>query len=56
MSQSNTNICANCGASLPNDAPSGNCPRCLLDLGLDQGGWALDLPELPRRFGTYELL
>src|SRR4051812_32665198 len=29
-----TPTCSNCGAEIPSDAPFGQCPRCLLDLGL----------------------
>lgn len=60
--------CPNCGASLPNDAPEGNCPNCLLRLALPLAGEeaepltqsAIRSPRSTvgkvRHFGDYELL
>jgi WD40 repeat protein len=50
-------LCGNCGAPLPQDAPAGLCPACLLRTAVESG--AADLvPLLPplRYFGDYELL
>jgi serine/threonine protein kinase len=56
MNGAHPRACPSCGARLPHDAPAGNCPRCLLDLGLDLGADGREMPELPRLFGGYELL
>jgi len=37
-------ICAECGAPLPENAPGNRCPKCLLQLGLDETGNE-DAPE-----------
>src|SRR5215471_10386083 len=29
-------VCAQCGALLPENAPGNRCPKCLLQLGLDE--------------------
>jgi hypothetical protein len=29
-------VCAQCGAPLPENAPGNRCPKCLLQLGLDE--------------------
>ena len=57
-----TRKCGTCGAMLPEGAPTGQCPECLLQLGLDAGAddgtnsiRGLRLPLL-RYFGDYELL
>src|SRR5262245_56296422 len=31
-------ICAECGAPLPDNAPGSRCPKCLLQLGLEESG------------------
>ena len=61
-------LCPECGASLPDDAPDGSCPTCALRdalaLGVNTGEWSdpssiVTFPSLPReirRFGDYELL
>src|SRR6476659_8733138 len=57
-----TRKCGTCGAGLPEGAPTGQCPKCLLQLGLDagpdDGANSLREPRLPllRYFGDYELL
>ena len=57
-----TRKCGTCGAVLPEGAPTGQCPECLLQLGLDaaadDGASSLREPRLPllRYFGDYELL
>ena len=49
--------CIECGAELPGGAWRGDCPRCLLGLGIDE-----DPPANPpssataQRFGDYELI
>src|SRR5437867_948217 len=57
-----TRKCGTCGAVLPEGAPTGQCPECLLQLGL-AAGMELDAlstgetrPPLLRYFGDYELL
>src|SRR6266498_4085692 len=53
--------CATCGAALI-ETPDGQCPECLIQLGLKAGlddSGALSGPTLaplPRVFGDYELL
>lgn len=50
-----TKKCRECNAPLPKDAPFGNCPGCLVDLGF--GPIPDPLPQVtPARFGDYELL
>src|SRR3989449_10199561 len=57
-----TRKCGTCGAVLPEGAPTGQCPECLLQLGLDaaadEGANSMREPRLPllRYFGDYELL
>jgi len=57
-----TRKCGTCGAVLPEGAPTGQCPECLLQLGLDaaanDGADSMREPRLPllRYFGDYELL
>src|SRR5215510_11970633 len=57
-----TAVCPKCGRSLPQDAPRGLCPKCLLAGMLDGGPLAGALQAarsksvLPRAFGHYELL
>ncbi|MHC4534668.1 MAG: hypothetical protein ACYS6K_12005 [Planctomycetota bacterium] len=34
---SEENHCPECGAELPADAPKGQCPQCLMKLGLPTG-------------------
>src|SRR5438552_11348001 len=57
-----TRKCGMCGAVLPEGAPTGQCPECLLQLGLDaaanDGADSMREPRLPllRYFGDYELL
>src|SRR2546430_6841256 len=65
---SDSQLCPECGASLPDDAPDGSCPTCALRdalaLGVNTGEWSdpssiVTFPSLPReirRFGDYELL
>ncbi len=54
--------CATCGAVLPEGAPNGQCPQCLVQLGLAAGSSELFPAEgepggpLIRYFGDYELL
>src|SRR5258705_11989518 len=56
--------CGGCGAEVPNTAPFGHCPKCLLDVGFGPLPEAVEVetPSLPpaspgaRRFGDYELL
>jgi len=47
--------CSDCGAPIPRDAPFGNCPDCLVGLGLGPPVQAT-LNSTPARFGDYELL
>ncbi|HYV31785.1 MAG TPA: hypothetical protein VEO53_11860, partial [Candidatus Binatia bacterium] len=53
--------CATCGAALTG-TPDGQCPECLIQLGLKTGaehGEVVSGPALaplPRPFGDYELL
>ncbi|SPE56255.1 Serine/threonine protein kinase with WD40 repeats [Verrucomicrobia bacterium] len=56
MSDRITNLCPRCGIPLTADAPEGNCPNCLLELGLDLVEEMEDPILLPRVFGDYELL
>ncbi len=46
-----TGKCPNCGATLPENAPAGQCPACLFRIGIalaDGGvGFGLDAPTLP---------
>lgn len=57
-----TRHCATCGAALIDSAPDGQCPECLIQLGLKAGVASTDGPSdagfglLPREFGDYELL
>lgn len=56
---SNQQQCSRCGASLPADAPAGNCPACLLNIGLASGGEGFTVEAVAfgdRQFGRYELL
>jgi WD40 repeat protein len=46
--------CSSCGETLPPDAPSGNCPACLL--GLASAASAGGALEIPPRFSDYELI
>ena len=53
--------CRGCGADVPNNAPFGHCPKCLLELGFGPLPEAPEAPSPPstaggRRFGDYELL
>ena len=32
-----TQTCPKCGAELPDNAPSGICPKCLMQVGLESG-------------------
>ena len=32
---SETRLCPQCGAEMPNEAPEGLCPKCLLNVGLN---------------------
>jgi hypothetical protein len=62
-----TKICPQCGAKLRDDAPAGNCPACLLELGCTTDDGAAPPSALPagtagftsrvgRYFGDYEIL
>ncbi|MEO8426218.1 MAG: serine/threonine-protein kinase [Verrucomicrobiota bacterium] len=57
-----TRKCGTCGAVLPEGTTTGQCPECLLQLGLDaaadDGANSMREPRLPlfRYFGDYELL
>ncbi|HKX60711.1 MAG TPA: serine/threonine-protein kinase, partial [Verrucomicrobiae bacterium] len=49
--------CGACGAPIPRDAPYGNCPDCLVGVGLDLVLPAQAIAEnTPARIGDYELL
>jgi serine/threonine protein kinase len=53
--------CRGCGADVPNNAPFGHCPKCLLELGFGPLPEAPEAPSQPvpaggRSFGDYELL
>src|SRR6266487_3133149 len=53
--------CRGCGAEVPNNAPFGHCPKCLLELGFGPLPEASEAPSPPataggRGFGDYELL
>jgi tetratricopeptide (TPR) repeat protein/tRNA A-37 threonylcarbamoyl transferase component Bud32 len=51
--------CPDCGTPLPHDAPEGNCPSCLLSIGLASGStspFPASDEATVRRFGDYELL
>src|ERR1043166_555064 len=54
--------CEQCGADLPEGDASGQCPQCLLQLGLEAGvadnpaARARKQPPVVRSFGDYELL
>jgi len=53
--------CRGCGADVPNNAPFGHCPKCLLDLGFgplpdEVKASAPTKPDGGRIFGDYELL
>src|SRR4030095_9278987 len=58
----NTQTCATCGAALSGTFGKGQCPKCLIRLGLDAGGGSSRSTDdegpaaLPRAFGDYELL
>lgn len=62
-----TQTCAACGARWPGDNPLGQCPNCLLQIGLAGRGGTVaqdgagstpstDKPAFVRRFAGYELL
>ena len=54
--------CATCGAELTDSAPDGQCPECLIQLGLKAGVASANDPSdggfdlLPREFGDYTLV
>ena len=48
-------LCPNCGASVPQEAPLGQCAKCLLDLAFNAPAQLPAGPETPR-VGDYELL
>src|SRR6185436_1265747 len=53
--------CRGCGADVPNNAPFGHCPKCLLELGFGPLPQAPEAPSQPapvggRQFGDYELV
>jgi tRNA A-37 threonylcarbamoyl transferase component Bud32 len=64
----NTNrVCKQCGASLPEDAPQGICPQCLMKVGLGSQGQTIvisaeatvgspSLEEVARHFPQLEIL
>ncbi len=41
-----TKTCPKCGAELPDNAPSGICPKCLMQLGLASDQNAGSSPEM----------
>jgi len=47
-------LCPRCGAEIPQQAPFGQCPHCLLHLGFSPEGGAFTSPH--ERFGDYELI
>src|SRR5438552_573389 len=63
-----TSSCAQCGAPAAGDDLAGHCPRCLLAVCVEAALGATpalsvapknpssDFQDLPRKFGTYELL
>ncbi|MBI2946621.1 MAG: serine/threonine protein kinase [Verrucomicrobia bacterium] len=68
---SSTRPCPKCGAALPDDAPDGNCPACLMRLAAgddstktvllssersDAPHSSLDSPTTPRSVGDYEFI
>jgi len=42
---SETRVCPNCGAHLPDDAPAGLCPKCLVQAGFESEGQEGPRPE-----------
>src|SRR5215831_17741801 len=42
-------MCAQCGAPLPENAPGNRCPKCLLQLGLDDTGNDADPGKAPEQ-------
>ena len=42
---SETRVCPKCGADLPDDAPAGLCPRCLVQAGFESEGQEGPQPE-----------
>lgn len=60
MHDSPTKLCPACGRPIPDDAPEGCCPWCLVSLAVEdtlvaEGELGAD-SSFPRRFGDYELL
>ena len=55
-----TNECRDCGSPLPDDAPGGACPECLLAQGLASGERTTadmpDVEEIARQFPALEIL
>lgn len=54
-----TKQCRTCGTDVPNNAPFGHCPKCLLDLGFGPMPEVLENQvnaEGAQRFGDYELI
>jgi serine/threonine-protein kinase len=47
--------CSQCGAPLPSNAPGGRCPRCLLQLGLDDPADAEDPKRPPAEEPEFEI-
>jgi serine/threonine-protein kinase len=51
--------CRTCGVDVPDNAPFGHCPKCLLDLGFGPVTTEAEPPVATgdaQRFGDYELL
>lgn len=49
---SDSAACAQCGASLPPDAPKGICPQCLMNVGLESVGDPEETPTVMSEPGT----
>lgn len=56
MTRRSPQSCSRCGRRISADAPEGNCPQCLLDLGFGLEGEIDQAGVLPRRFGDYVLV
>ena len=56
MSERSWQSCSRCGRRISADAPQGNCPQCLFDLGVQPEGGMGEEAALPRAFGDYVLV